>query len=94
MRTLPLWRDRTERLAEMDSGGATYYSDKGIDAAASAMVAVIGAAMLVAPIWILQALNDLTIQLVVITVFVLAAIVALSFVMATKPLEALGASAA
>lgn len=58
IRTLPIWRDKTERLAKMDAGYASYYSDKKMDTVASAMIAGVGAAMLVTPIWILQALND------------------------------------
>lgn len=86
IRTLPIWRDKTERLAKMDAGYASYYSDKTMDTVASAM--------LVTPIWILQALNDLTMKLVVITVFLLTSILILSFVMVAKPFEALGVSAA
>lgn len=94
IRTLPIWRDKTERLAKMDAGYASYYSDKRMGTVASAMIACIGAGMLVTPIWILQALNDLTMKLVVITVFLLASILVLSFVMVAKPFEALGVSAA
>lgn len=54
IRTLPIWRDKTERLAKMDAGYASYYSDKKMDTVASAMIAGVGAAMLVTPIWILQ----------------------------------------
>ncbi|KAI0376858.1 hypothetical protein F5Y04DRAFT_197205 [Hypomontagnella monticulosa] len=50
--------------------------------------------MLIAPLWILQYLESPTYKLVVITLFVFTFLLTLSFAMAARPFEALGATAA
>lgn len=65
-----------------------------MDAFASAVIVFVGASILVTPIWILQAINSLQTKLAVITTFVLVCLLILSFVMVSKPFEALGATAA
>lgn len=65
-----------------------------MDAFASAVIVFVGASILVTPIWILQAINNLQTKLAVITAFVLVCLLILSFVMVSKPFEALGATAA
>jgi hypothetical protein len=94
LRTLPVWKYSTETISKHDSANASYYSDKRVDIAASLVITIIGAFMLITPIWILQALEHLPMKPVVISLFVLACILILSFAMVAKPFEALGASAA
>ncbi|KAK7987109.1 hypothetical protein PG996_006289 [Apiospora saccharicola] len=97
LRTLPIWR----RLSSNDTGppqssdkDVAYYSDKRINNFTSMTIVFIGTAMLLTPIWILQALQSPTSKLVVITIFILVFLITLSYVMVTKPFEALGSTAA
>ncbi|KAK7994535.1 hypothetical protein PG991_016123 [Apiospora marii] len=97
LRTLPIWRQfsgsNASSYANSDRN-VIYYSDKRIDNFASITIAVTGIAMLLTPIWILQALHCPTTKLVVITIFILVFLFTLSYAMVTKPFEALGATAA
>lgn len=72
----------------------TYYSAERMDKFASGVIVGVGAAMLIAPLWILQGLSTMTMKLTVITVFVSVFLIVLSFAMVAKPFEALGATAA
>lgn len=72
----------------------SYYSDKRMGGFASGVIVAVGVIMLITPIWILQAMKTLQAKLAVITVFVFAFLLILSFPMASKPFEALGATAA
>lgn len=65
-----------------------------MDTFASAVIVFIGASILITPIWILQAIEDVRMKLAVITAFVLTCLLLLSFAMASKPFEALGVAAA
>ncbi|KAK4112398.1 hypothetical protein N656DRAFT_709377 [Canariomyces notabilis] len=94
LRTLPIWRLRKHEAPVYDADYVSYYSGKRIDGFASTMIVTIGATMLIAPIWILQALNTLTMKLGVITIFILIFLLLISFAMVSKPFEALGATAA
>ncbi|KAK4448172.1 hypothetical protein QBC34DRAFT_466019 [Podospora aff. communis PSN243] len=51
LRTLPLWRLRKFEASQYDADHVSYYSDKRIHGFASAMIVVIGATMLITPIW-------------------------------------------
>lgn len=93
LRTLSIWRD-TSRPSMGDSGHVSYFSDKKMNAFVSMMIVLIGTAMLIIPIWILERQDDLEQKLIVITIFIFAFLVVLSSVMVTKPFEALGATAA
>ncbi|KAK7403419.1 hypothetical protein QQX98_010832 [Neonectria punicea] len=94
LRTLSIWRHKTKSPPDYDAGHVAYYSDERIDRFASAVIVVVGITMLITPIWILQAMETLKTKLVVITVFILAFLLILSFFMVSKPFEALGATAA
>ncbi|KAJ4261336.1 hypothetical protein NW757_001727 [Fusarium falciforme] len=94
IRTLPIWRHKDKAVPNYDAEHVSYYSDSRIDTFASAVIAIIGVVMLITPIWVLQAMSGLRAKLVVITVFVLIFLLVLSFAMASKPFEALGATAA
>ncbi|KAF4432004.1 hypothetical protein CGCFRS4_v008921 [Colletotrichum fructicola] len=94
LRTLPVWRHRENTAPSYDAREVTYYSDKRMNAFASAVIIAIGVVMLLTPIWILQAMGDLKGKLAVITVFIFIFLLVLSLAMVAKPFEALGATAA
>lgn len=71
-----------------------YYSDKKLNAFVSGVITAIGTLLLIVPIWILETLENLKVKLGVITIFVFVFLVILSSAIATKPFEALGATAA
>ncbi|KAK7983328.1 Glycoside hydrolase- family 43 [Apiospora arundinis] len=99
LRTLRIWQqpgnNNTNEGPQHDRDqDVSYYSDKRIDTFTSLTIVFIGIAMLLTPIWILQSLQAPTTKLVVITIFILAFLITLSYAMVTKPFEALGATAA
>ncbi|KAK8850954.1 hypothetical protein PGQ11_013433 [Apiospora arundinis] len=99
LRTLRIWQlpgnNNTNAGPQHDRDqDVSYYSDKRIDTFTSLTIVFIGIAMLLTPIWILQSLQAPTTKLVVITIFILAFLITLSYAMVTKPFEALGATAA
>ncbi|KAM7215586.1 hypothetical protein V8F06_009053 [Rhypophila decipiens] len=99
LRTLPLWKTKKDdeeptALPNYNVGQVSYYSNQRIDNFASSMIVLIGVAMLIAPIWILQALVTLELKLAIITVFICVFLLLVSFAMVAKPFEALGATAA
>ncbi|KAI0856936.1 hypothetical protein F4860DRAFT_491311 [Xylaria cubensis] len=94
LRTLRIWKKQSRAIPKYEANNISYYSNTTIDAFASGMIIFIGASLLITPIWILQAIEDLQIKLAVITTFVLVFLFVLSFAMASKPFEALGATAA
>ncbi|KAH7131033.1 hypothetical protein EDB81DRAFT_905875 [Dactylonectria macrodidyma] len=83
VRTLSIWKNKTKTPTETDAQHVPYYSDKRIDTFASGIIVAI-----------LQAMKILRIKLAVITIFVFAFLLLLSFSMASKPFEALSATAA
>lgn len=93
LRTLPIWRINSH-ISKKGLEQVGYYSDKRMNAFVSILITTIGMVLLIVPIWILEALNNLKAKLGVITIFVFVFLVALSSAMATKPFEALGATAA
>ena len=77
-----------------DQEHVAYFSNRKLDRFVSFAIVAIGVAMLLTPLWVLQALEAPTTKLLVITVFVLVFLLTMSFTMAAKPFEALGATAA
>ncbi|KAI0185565.1 hypothetical protein EV127DRAFT_441135 [Xylaria flabelliformis] len=94
LRTLSIWKKQSRAVPDYEAKNVSYYSNTSMDAFASGMIVFIGASLLITPIWILQAIENLQIKLAVITAFVLVFLLVLSFVMVSKPFEALGATAA
>ncbi|ETS82154.1 hypothetical protein PFICI_07156 [Pestalotiopsis fici W106-1] len=96
LRTLSFWKDkkREPSLPLYDDKYISYYSDKRIDGFVSGFIVCVGLLMLIAPIWILQSLQTLPMKLAVITIFIVAFLLIMSFAMVAKPFEALGATAA
>ncbi|WYZ40171.1 hypothetical protein EsH8_IV_000512 [Colletotrichum jinshuiense] len=94
LRTLPIWKNKEVEAPDYDAQEVSYYSDKRMDAFASAMITAIGVTMLITPIWILQSMKDLKSKLAVITAFIFVFLLVLSLAMVAKPFEALGATAA
>ena len=71
-----------------------YHSDESVQAFDSGLVMLIGLVMLLAPIWILNAVKGTSDRLRVITVFVTAFLLLLQVVTIAKPSETLAATAA
>ncbi|KAI1094634.1 hypothetical protein F5B19DRAFT_490166 [Rostrohypoxylon terebratum] len=94
LRTFSIWRRESPDIPDYDADLVSYYSDERIDSFASGLIVATGVIMLIAPIWILQWLQNQVYKLVVITLFVFVFLLTLSLAMATKPFEALGATAA
>ncbi|KAI0881853.1 uncharacterized protein GGS22DRAFT_191575 [Annulohypoxylon maeteangense] len=94
LRTFSIWKRDQPNIPDYDATFVSYYSDKRIDGFASGLITSAGVILLISPIWILQSLQSQIEKLVVITVFIFVFLLALSFAMATKPFEALGATAA
>lgn len=93
LRTLWIWRRRDRNSPEDNLSRVSYYSDKRMDQFSSVFIVLIGVGMLITPIWVLQLLHSFWEKLVVITVFVSVFLIVLSFAMATRPFEALAATA-
>ncbi|KAL1882806.1 hypothetical protein Daus18300_000444 [Diaporthe australafricana] len=94
LRTLRLWKDKKDDIPSYDAANVEYFLDKRMDRFSSAVIVAIGVAMLITPIWILQALESLPTKLGTITAFVSVFLVVVSMIMVSKPLEALSATAA
>ncbi|KAI5918627.1 hypothetical protein F4810DRAFT_725541 [Camillea tinctor] len=95
LRTLEFWKSQDNiTVPDYEANNIAYYSDQRIDRFVSVFIVFAGTVMLITPIWILQALTDVVMKLTVITVFIFAALLFMSFFMVTKPFEALGATAA
>ncbi|KAI0539624.1 hypothetical protein GGR58DRAFT_463552 [Xylaria digitata] len=94
LRTLSIWKKHSQVIPKYEASNISYYSNTSMDAFASAMIVFTGASILITPIWVLQAIESLQIKLAAITGFVLVFLLLLSFVMVSKPFEALGVTAA
>ncbi|KAL7792735.1 hypothetical protein V8C43DRAFT_282327 [Trichoderma afarasin] len=93
-RTMSLWETKRGDVSEHDIGDITYFSEKRLDLFVSLTTTMIGLAMLVTPLWILQSTTNLQSKLIIITIFIIVFLLVLSFGMVAKPFEALGATAA
>ncbi|KAI1123516.1 hypothetical protein F5Y10DRAFT_251693 [Nemania abortiva] len=94
LRTLSIWQKHSRAIPNYEMSNISYYSNASMNGFASAVIAFVGASLLVTPIWILQAIKNLQSKLAVITAFILVFLLILSFTMVSKPLEALGVTAA
>lgn len=93
-RTLSIWKKKKDGIPDYDQSSISHYSDKRLDNFASGIIVVLGTAMLMTPLWILQWLESSVSKLVVITIFNSVFLLVMSFLMVAKPFEALGATAA
>ncbi|KAI1267996.1 hypothetical protein F5Y18DRAFT_377102 [Xylariaceae sp. FL1019] len=94
LRTLSIWKKKSREVPKYEANNVSYYSDRAMDSFASSVIVFIGAVILITPLWVLQAMNNLTKKLAVITVFVLVFLLVLSFMLVAKPFEVLAATAA
>ncbi|KAL6816727.1 hypothetical protein V8C40DRAFT_269178 [Trichoderma camerunense] len=93
-RTMSLWEKERGDVSAHDMENVTYVSEQRLDFFVSLITTIIGLAMLVTPLWILQSTTNLQSKLIIITVFIIVFLLVLSFGMVAKPFEALGATAA
>lgn len=77
-----------------DKDVITYTSDKRIDRFITILVVGIGVVMLIAPMWILQAVPSNSYKLAVITTFIVVFLGIVSYATVAKPFETLAATAA
>ncbi|KAI0197873.1 hypothetical protein F4808DRAFT_437863 [Astrocystis sublimbata] len=94
LRTLSIWQKKSRPVPGYEANNVSYYSNTSMDAFASLVIVSIGASLLIIPLWILQTIENLQVKLAVITSFVLLFLLVLSFILVSKPFEALGATAA
>jgi len=71
----------------------TYASDKRIDTFINVVIVGSGVAMIIAPIWILEFLNDPLRKLGTITAFIIGFLAMISYASSAKPFEVLAATA-
>jgi hypothetical protein len=71
-----------------------YFSDTRIDAFIGLIITASGTIMLIAPLWILEAMNSPIYRLAVITVFIVLFLALVAFTMPTNPLGSLATAAA
>jgi hypothetical protein len=94
-RVHPFWRDeKSPELPVYDQGLVTYFSDKKVDRFITIVIVGIGTVMLIAPMWILQALTALIPKLRTITAFIVLFLGMISYATVAKPFETLAATAA
>ncbi|KAI8623321.1 hypothetical protein F5Y19DRAFT_468605 [Xylariaceae sp. FL1651] len=94
LRALALWRKRSQIASTDETENVSYYSNAVMDFFASAIIFTIGGIIIVMPIWVLLGLNGIVDKVGAITVFIVAFLAVLSFVLVAKPFEVLGATAA
>ncbi|KAI1452546.1 hypothetical protein F4805DRAFT_447137 [Annulohypoxylon moriforme] len=86
-------KDPSPRMSLRDQNEVYHFSDQAIDAFGSLAVLIIALLMLIAPLWILQALDDVYSKLAVITFFIVICVFFLSLGTFGKPFETLAATA-
>ena len=90
-----LWKSsKAPELPVYDQDVITYTDDKRIDRFVTIVIVGVGTAMLLTPMWILQALNRDNDKLAVITAFVVVFLGLVSYATVAKPFETLAATAA
>lgn len=90
---LPLFRKTRHDLGEVDTETLLYSNDRDVEIFTTVAIFLAGAIMLVAPLWILQAIHVFQGRLVVITVFILVFLSILTWSTVGKPFEVLAATA-
>jgi hypothetical protein len=93
-RIFRFWQQQLNPLPVYDQEHLMYMSDKRIDAFISVIIIGIGSIMLIAPMWILNTLQNPVHKLAVITAFIVVFLGFLSSTTAAKPFESLAAVAA
>jgi L-asparagine transporter-like permease len=88
------WRVTKTDLETHDQKNEFYTSGQSIDTCVSVVVTLVGLAMLIAPLWILNFTDDAVRSLAIITTFVVLFLVLVSYVTVARAFEALGATAA
>lgn len=94
-RNFSLWQSKKAPILPMyDKDTITYTSNKRIDRFITVIIIGIGTFMLIAPIWILHALEDAKSKLAIITAFITVFLGLFSSMTDAKPFEILAATAA
>jgi hypothetical protein len=90
----PFWRKNKASELPIYDEDVIYTSDKRIERFITVVIVGTGTIMLIAPIWILQALHDPVHKLAVITAFIVVFLGMVSYATVAKPFETLAATAA
>ncbi|KAF8851018.1 hypothetical protein BDZ45DRAFT_661102 [Acephala macrosclerotiorum] len=91
------WFWKEEKAPELplyDKENVNYISDKKIDTFITVLIIVVGMAMLIAPMWVLEYLTKPVAKLGTITAFVVVFMGCVSYASVAKPFEVLAATAA
>ncbi|KAI1413760.1 hypothetical protein F5Y13DRAFT_198111 [Hypoxylon sp. FL1857] len=86
-------RQAPPSMSRRDQNEVYHFSDQAMDALGSVAVFIVALLMLVAPLWILQALEDTHWKLATITFFVVICLLFLTLATLGKPFERLAATA-
>ncbi|CZR67627.1 uncharacterized protein PAC_17526 [Phialocephala subalpina] len=90
-----LWKEeKAPELPLYDKENVNYISDKKIDTFITVLIIVVGMAMLIAPMWVLEYLSKPVAKLGTITAFVVVFLGCVSYASVAKPFEVLAATAA
>lgn len=89
-----LRKSKTPELPLYNKSWVHYFSDELMDRCVTMVIVSVGTLMLVAPMWILQALGSQQQKLWVITAFLLSFVVMISHATMARPFEILAATAA
>lgn len=94
-RSYRLWRSKNAPELPLHDEHVIYVSDKKIERFVTAVIVMLGMIMLIAPMWILQALDGRTLpKLGTITAFIVTFLMLVSYATLAKPFETLAATAA
>ena len=86
--------DEDVENSNRDTKHELYISDERVDGFISVVIAFVGLAMLIAPLWILEYTNSSRASLAWITGFIVLFLCLVTYATVAKPFETLGATAA
>ena len=94
-RRLTIFRkSQSPELTLYNNGWVHYFSDERMNRCVTVVIVAVGTLMLIAPMWILQAMGNQQQKLCVITAFLLSFVVMISYATVARPFEILAATAA
>jgi len=88
------WHVKRDDLECHDTDHEFYTSDEQIDAFVTLTIGSVGLVMIIAPLWILNFVNESVTRLAIITSFIVLFMCLVSFASVARPFESLGATAA
>ena len=94
--TLRIWKDKhkEKHLPWFITEDVKYFSEKKIEAFATATILFLGVVMLIVPLWLLVIIKPMYAKLGTITAFVFVFLMTMAYILAEKPFQALSSAAA